>query len=251
MNSGDEQAQWVAWIWGDADARPPKSLRPLSSVGPQDLARGLGAYREHAKALAVRALAARFPLLRSDLGEADFAGMAWAFARQHPPTQGDLNQWGDALPDFLDALPGMESRPPLLARIDDALHRLSQAEDDPEPDPGLWLRLQQQPASRLRLRWSANLRWMAVPGDLAEILDPGNQTLDRADGWLLLWRRHWQPCRAWLASDQAAWLRRQAHALSLADAVEAQAAEFPDFDLGSALARAWQQGWLLGAETLA
>jgi hypothetical protein len=54
-----------------------------------------------------------------------------------------------------------------------------------------------------------------------------------------------------LASDQAAWLRRQAHALSLADAVEAQAAEFPDFDLGSALARAWQQGWLLGAETLA
>ena len=56
-----DQAALVAWVWGQRGVQPPAGLRP---VGAQPLARGLSAYREHAKALAVRALASRFPLLQ-------------------------------------------------------------------------------------------------------------------------------------------------------------------------------------------
>ncbi|MBL0094465.1 MAG: putative DNA-binding domain-containing protein [Piscinibacter sp.] len=56
--------------------------------------RGLAAYRANASALAERALAAACPTLQAMLGEADFAALARAFWRDHPPQRGDLGEWG-------------------------------------------------------------------------------------------------------------------------------------------------------------
>lgn len=245
MSDAAAQAQWVAWIWGRPCAAPPASLRP---VGSQPLERGLSAYREHAKALAVRALGARFPLLCEWLGDADFAGLAWAYARQHPPRQGNLNGWGDGLSAFLQAVPDMDAEPPVLAAIDDALHRLATAADDPPADAQLWAQLAERDPATVRLRWSAHLQCMALPQPLTDLLEPGNEPLDPPSEHLLLWRRGWKPCRGWLAPEQAHWLNLQGRSASLAEALEQQLAAHPAFDLGAALARAWQQGWLLGLD---
>lgn len=241
----DAQAQLVAWIWGQPGAEPPPALRPL---GAQGLTRGLSAYREHAKALAVRALAARFPLVQAWMGEQEFAGLAWAFARQHPPREGDLAAWGGEMPAFLATLPGMEPQPPQLAAIDDALHQGAAAADEPAPDAGLWTQLQQVDPSTLRLRWSAHLRLLPLSEPMAEWLAEGNEALDAPSRHLLVWRRGFKPCRGWLADDAAHWLSVQARSANLGEAIEVQQAVYADFDFGAALARAWHQGWLLGAD---
>lgn len=254
-----EQAAWVAWIWGAQGAVPPPRLRALGTV---PLARGLAAYREHAKALAVRALAARYPLLQAWMGEAAFAGMAWAFARAHPPQQGDLGRWGGALRDFLQAQPRMDAEPLLLAAVDDALHRLASAPDEADPDAAIWQRLAQGDPARLRLRWSRHLRRLPLPATLGDaaalrgLLATGNEPLAAAAqaeaAFLLVWRRGWKPCRAWLADDEAHWLGLQcepeAACRTLAEAVQAQMLAYPQFDLGASLQRSWAQGWLLGVD---
>ncbi|MBN8503453.1 MAG: putative DNA-binding domain-containing protein [Burkholderiales bacterium] len=252
-----DQAALVAWIWGEAGAQAPASL---TAVGPRPLDRCLSAYREHAKALAVRALAARYPLLQAWLGDPDFAGLAWAFAREHPPREGDMNRWGGELKSFLQALPGMDEEPPWLAALDDDMHRLASAADDAEPDAMLWLRLQQTDAARLRLRWSQHLRLVPSLPSLNELLAAGNEALDGLDGnaataTMVVWRRGWKPCRSWLPDDEAHWLGLQLGAepacASLAEAVVQQLRSYPQFDLGVALQRAWTRGWLLGADETA
>lgn len=243
----DDQQQLAAWIWAQPGASPPTSLVAVGG----SLERGLAAYREHAKALAVRALASHCPRLAAWLGDAEFAGMAWAFARAHPPRRGDMNRWGEELPDFLAALPGMEAEPPALAMLDLALRQLLGAEDEAEPDAALWTLLQTLPADQLRLRLARG-RLLNLPGSLrsglmdAEPLDwptpPG------ASVWV--WRQGWRPCWTWLADDLAELLVELQQAPQLALAVERTLARRPTLALGQALRLAWMQGWLLGADRL-
>ena len=73
--------------------------------------RGLAAYRANASALAERALAAACPTLQAMLGEADFAALARAFWRDHPPQRGDLGEWGGELPGWIAAQAGLAEWP--------------------------------------------------------------------------------------------------------------------------------------------
>jgi hypothetical protein len=110
--------------------------------------RGLLAYRVNAQALAQRALAAAYPTLERMVGAEAFPGLAWAHWRAHPPTRGDLGQWGSALPDWVAAEPSLAEWPWLAdsARLDWAVHVCESAADavhDPatlgllaEHDPG-------------------------------------------------------------------------------------------------------------------
>lgn len=242
----DTEAQLVAWIWGQPGASPPPGLRAVAG----SLDRGLSAYREHAKALAVRALASHCPRLAAWLGEAEFAGLAWAFARAHPPRQGDMNRWGRELPAFLARLPGMDPEPPALARLDLALHELLGQVDEPAPDAALWQALQTVPGDRLRLRLSGAP--LPMPAGLQAVLE-GAEALDwptPPGAQLWVWRRGWRPCWTWLADDLAHWLQALGHAPHLALAIEQTLERHPGFDLGLALQRAWAQGWLLGVQRL-
>lgn len=242
----EDQEQLAAWIWAQPGATPPAGLRAVAA----SLEQGLAAYREHAKALAVRALASHCPRLAAWLGETEVAGLAWAFARAHPPRLGDMNRWGAELPGFLAALPGMEAEPPALAALDLALHELLGAADPPEPDAGLWTLLQTVPADQLRLRLAGRALAMTggLPGQLAdaEPLDWPTPPGER----IWIWRRGWRPCWAWLADDLADWLDQLQQAPQLAQAIERTLAQHPGLDLGLALRLAWSQGWLLGAEQL-
>lgn len=248
----DAQAQLVAWIWGQPGASPPPGLRALGALGTPSgsLDQGLSAYREHAKALAVRALASHCPRLAAWLGDAEFAGLAWALARAHPPRQGDMNRWGRELPAFLDSLPGMEPEPPALARLDLALHELLGQADAPAPDTTLWQALQTLPADALRLALNGAL--LSLPAGLQAALDDAEPldwpTPPGAQVWV--WRRGWRPCWTWLADDLASWLQALEQAPHLAGAIERTLTRHPGFDLGLALQRAWSQGWLQGVQRL-
>ena len=246
------QAALLTRIWAAADGPDPATWRPLPAV---PLAQGLSVYRENAKALSVRALGAAYPRVAGWLGAPDFAGLAWAYARAHPPTLGDASAWGEALPAFLQALPGMEPALPALAQLDWALHRLAVMVDDPAPDAGLWDALQAVPPAQLRLRLSPSLHLLSLPaladdptwagaqvGQSAAAPEPG------AD--LVLWRQGWSTSWAAQRADDAMWCGHLQRGATLGEALDAVFRVHPDFDLASWLATAWQRLWLLGADDL-
>lgn len=241
----ERQAALAAWIWAQPGAAPPTGLQ---AVGGRSLAQGLSAYREHAKALALRALAAVYPELQRWLGEAEFAGLAWAYARRYPPQQGDMNRWGLELADFLDELPDMESEPPALARLEARLHQLLGEVDEREPDADLFATLQHADPARMRLCCSRHLQLMQLPAGLQELAPPADGPVlppQEERRWVLIWRRGWRPLWTWIDADLAALLDALMQAPNLDAALTQALAAHPGLDLGAALQLAWREGWLI------
>lgn len=237
------QAELLRLIWGPAPDEEVLQALGLRGVGPHAAARGFSAYREHAKALSVRALASAFPRVQAALGESDFAGLAWTFARSHPPERGDLAQWGAALPDFLALLPGMDEEPPALARLDWALHRIASLADESQ-DQRLIEALQSDGVETLTLRVSASLQALWLPATALEFA--GEPEWHEGEGRVLVWRQGWRP--VWAVVPEAWWVLLQAlqHGESLGVALEQAMAEDPQLDAGACLHRALSESWLLG-----
>lgn len=117
-------------------------------------ARGLEAYRANAESIAERALAAAFPTVQALIGPEAFATAARAFWRDAPPQRGDLGEWGDGFPAWLQALLAMADWPYLgdCARLDIALHRCERAADASLDAASLAL-LGGDDAERLHIGW--------------------------------------------------------------------------------------------------
>ena len=116
----------VLWALVNSNTLNASGLRGKSLAS-----RGLRAYRSHGLALGERALRAAYPVVAQLMGEENFAALAPHFWRAHPPTCGDMGQWGDGLANFLAAEPQLADEPFLadVARIEWALHRASFAAD--------------------------------------------------------------------------------------------------------------------------
>jgi Putative DNA-binding domain len=101
------------------------------SDGATSFARGLGAYRVHARVSAARALGSTFPTVRAMFGDDNFQALAQSYLSQHPQTQGDLGAWGDALGAFIDSQGDLQAWPHLAdcARLDFAVHQCERAAD--------------------------------------------------------------------------------------------------------------------------
>jgi hypothetical protein len=127
------QQRLVAALWRDA-AVPEGWLRaPARATAAQ----GLAAYRGNAAATAERALGAAFPTVAALVGEEPFAGLARHFWHVHPPTCGDLGEWGAELPAFI-AGNGLLADVPYLAasaRLDWAVHLATRAGEPPAGAP--------------------------------------------------------------------------------------------------------------------
>ncbi len=243
MSAESAQQQWVQWIWAQAGATPPDGLLP---VGPLPVEQGLSAYREHAKALTVRAMAAAYPMLEQWLGHSDFAGMAWAYARQQAPQQGDMSRFGGNLADFLEKLPGMEPEPPALARLEWHLHRLAWAANDAPVDPELWSVLQSQDPSSLRLRLSPSVAVFALPEPLLPHVQPfAVAHLAQAPTHAVAWRRGWRPVWALADVGLATLLQQWRDGATLDRSIEQALAQMPSLDLAEAFQWAAQESWLL------
>jgi hypothetical protein len=216
--------------------------------------RGLAAYRANAYALAERALAAAFPTVQAMLGETDFAQLARLHWREHPPQQGDIGAWGEALPAAIEAHANLTDLPWLAdcARLDFALHRCERAADD-TLDAGSLARLSEADPARLQLVTMPGLALIVSAYPIGTI----HAAHQRRDG------DAFAPVRAALATGRgeavcvarrgfravvhavdaptAAWLHALLAGASLAAALERAG---PGFDFAAWLALALRAHWL-------
>lgn len=220
---------------------------------------GVAAYRRHADALAARALAAVHPVLQRLLGEAALDQLARHLWREHPPQDGDLANWGAALPDLLLRLPEFDAMPWLaeVARLEWALHCAAGAADvNPTTPAGLHhlgvadpdqLRLRCRPGTQVLLAkgplwtlWHAHQQppTDAQLADLRRSLDAGSCEP------VLVHRAGWHAVASPMTPADAAFTLALINGCSLGHALR----QHPPADFEPWLLRALRERWLLGIE---
>lgn len=188
--------------------------------------RGLAAYRGNLRALSAQALAVPFVRLREELGESEFASLAWTFWRTHPPACGDLGQWGSALEGFLVERAGEDSGLPDIARLDWALHQAERAADA-ELDAGSLTLLGTTPAEALWLQ-----------------LRPGVALLTQSDGPVLVWRQGWRGTWQSVSTGEVVFTQALLDGVNLAEALVKGSSAEADFDFSAWLQASLQNAWL-------
>ena len=218
--------------------------------------RGLAAYRANAEALAERALGAAFARIRAMLGDDDFAHLAAAFWRAHPPQRGDVGEWGGEFAGWLQAHPAMARWPYLAdcARLDFALHRSERAADADFDADSLALLGSADP-QRLRLvpmpgTALVSSRWPIVTihhahrsGADADFALARDAIERESAQHALVWRDGWRAAVTELAEPDASWTASLLAGVDLASALDSAG---PGFDFAAWLARAIRQRWLEG-----
>lgn len=216
--------------------------------------RGLVAYRSHAAAQAVRALAAAYPALARMLGEENLDALARELWREQPPLCGDLAQWGAALAGLIGRLPDLVAAEPYLAdvaRAEWALHQAAMAADAMADPPSYALLANADPAE-LRLALAPGTAciasaWPVVTLIQAHASEPpelGMAASRLAAGvaeTALVWRQGFRPQLRIAHAGEAAFIAAVQQGLSLLDAL----AKAADFDFNAWLVPAVHDGLLL------
>ena len=172
------QAAFHAALWRPD---PPEGL---TAPAPEEVARRFAVYRNNVQHSLTRALAARFPVVEALVGRDFFTAMARVFMAEAPPRSPVLQDWGGALPRFLDGFPPVAHLPWLgdVARLEwargvavhaaDATPVPTEALAAPDPAP---LRLRLHPSVTLyRSAHPAVTIWQAHrPGATRGPLPPG------------------------------------------------------------------------------
>ena len=255
MNQSKESQRQSALLAAIAGQAPLPSIRELQARA----ARGLQAYRANAEALAERALGAVFTTVRPMVGDEDFQRLACEFWQAHPPLRGDVGEWGDVFPEWLDAHAAMARWPWLAdcARLDLALHRNERAADAvfdvaslallESTDPAL-LAMHLMPGSAvLRSRWPVATIHAAHRVDAAHseaAFASVRTALDEARGeQVFVVRQGWRARVHLLAQPEADWADSLLAGANLSAALE-HAGENFDFAawLGTALREQWVKG---------
>lgn len=255
---GQRQAAVLQALWG-LPAHAPWRERE------EPLRLGLAAYQGNASATAERVLATAYPTVQALLGEEALALLARQLWRHHPPSEGNLTVWGQALPDWLAGLPEVQDWPylPDGARLDWARHTAEHASDaNFEPDSLALLGTQDPAHLQLELRpglsvirsdwpvvtlWQAHQSASAEGPPQADMLDKLRQALlARQAETAVVWRPQWRAEVLALPEAMVDWMsalapsaNQPAPCLSiLLDNAHA------DFDLAQWLALALHHGWI-------
>ena len=117
-------------------------------------------YRNNVVASLVSALADAFPAVRGVVGAANFAVLAGAYVRAHPPAQPMLAEFGGALPGFLASFEPTRSLGylPDLARVEIAIRESYHAGDASGIDPGALAVVAPEALGQMRLTFAPAVR---------------------------------------------------------------------------------------------
>ncbi len=217
------------WPSNDATTR----LLPLLQGLP---ARGLQAYQSNGHAGALRAMLAAYPVISQLLGEESFSNLSLALWHAEAPTCGDMGQWGDALPAFLEASGQLQDEPYLadVARVEWALHRCRTARDV-NLDTGSLAMLTTQDPDRLTLDLAPGTAALTSRWPIASLMSAhrgGPPTLQEVGALfralvsqdVVVWRDRFMPrCREAMAGELLL-LESLAAGHSLARALESSGA---------------------------
>lgn len=130
------QAQFARALLDDGAAIPPALAECVADRGAFDGCRRLGVYRNNVTLTLREALAAAYPCVVRLVGEAFFARLAREFAQAVPPSEPNLDVYGEGLARFLERYPPVAHLPWLadVARLEWARIEVFRAEDPPAFD---------------------------------------------------------------------------------------------------------------------
>ncbi len=262
------QALFVRPGTADADSAGTQLLDLLDVHRPQTT-RGLAAYLANGHALAQRSLLAAYPVVAALIGGDNFALLARDLWHHHPPQCGDLAQWGDALPGFLQANEQLADTPYLgdVARAEWALHCAAGA-PDAEPDLPSFARLGQEDPQGLALTLAPGTAVVDSPYPAASLitahlfeeprLEEAAQRLHDGQGeHVLVWRQGLRPRIAGIGTAAAQLVQALLagadlpQALDAACAITDPSAALDGFDFSAWLTTAVTDGLVIGVHSLA
>lgn len=239
---------------GGPSAHALALLREDLPLGP---AEQLSIYRGSIRSSLTAALGEVYAVCRRLVGERFFSATAAAFILQERSLSPDLNDYGAAFADFLDAFAPAATLPylPDVARLEWAWHRAFYGPDseamDPDAlrrasaaaDPGRVLFHLQQNASLVESRYPVHRIWQANQHDRN-----GEEVVDLSKGGvsLLVWRRGPDRLMEPLEPSERCLLRALAEGLALGDVCVRLASEHPAANPGGSLAAGLRRGWLAG-----
>ena len=250
---GQRQAAVLQALWGLQTA---SQANPTWREQGASLRLGLAAYQGNASATAERVLAAAYPTVKAMLGDEALALLARQLWHHHPPTEGDLTAWGQALPDWLANLPEVQEWPylPDGARLDWARHTAEQASDVLfEPDSLALLGTQDPTHLRLELRpglsvirsdWPVVTLWQVHQADM---LDKLREALAAQQAeTAVVWRPQWRAEVLAVPEAMVDWMSALAPSATQAAPCLSTLLDnaHADFDLAQWLGLALQHGWI-------
>ena len=262
-----------------------RQLRLLTQIGFQNLAHaadqavtnqaamadllggevGLRAHRHNGHATAQKVIANVFPTVQAMLGDEALQALARELWWTHPPTSGDLANWGADLVQQLAQHPALASWPylPDVARLEWARHECERAADAAFDGESL-SRLAHDDPAQLRLQLKSGTAVISSNWPVVRLFDAHQATQalttsDDAETWLglreaieqhqsetaLVWRHHWRAEVRLLSPDQAKWMQALLDGATLQVALDAMP---PEFDFTSWLTQALQSGWIWRVE---
>jgi hypothetical protein len=243
---------------------------PATSIKSTSI-RGLQAYQANAHASAQRSLQTAYPVIAQLIGDDAFEHLAHDFWAQHPPTRGDLAQWGGELSGFIAHISALQTEPYLsdVALAEWALHTAATAADQAADFATLSLLTEHDPdALTLQLVPGTALIYSQHP--IASILtahlyaspsfeEVGQKLRQNTPETALIWRQGLRPMVSTCSDKEAIFLENLLAGTSLLKALDtAAASQTPtsatatatDFDFSNWLSMAAQNGLLLGAQLL-
>lgn len=226
--------------------------------------RGIQVYQANANHAATRSLQTAYPVIAQLVGDEAFAHLARDFWEQHPPTRGDLAQWGGELTVFITSIAGLQTEPYLsdLAKAEWALHTCATVADKAadltsfalmtEHDPDA-LTLQLAPGTAL-IRSSYPIASLLTAHLYAapSFAEVGQKLRQNTPEIALVWRHGLRPMVAACAAAEAIFVEQLLSGTSLLTALEN--IDLPSgtapFDFQLWLPQAVQSGLLLGVRVL-
>jgi hypothetical protein len=117
--------------FADALLDPRQPIPAMIATAGGTASMRFAVYRNNVVVGLIRALEARFPVVRRIVGEEFFAGLAHAFVGRHPPRSAVMSAYGDGFAEFIAAEPALDELPYLadVARLEAARTRAYHAAD--------------------------------------------------------------------------------------------------------------------------
>jgi hypothetical protein len=214
---------------------------------PERAASRLAIYRANVECNCAQALASAYPIVRKIVGDAFFDALAHAHLKAQPSQSGDLNRYGERLPEFLEDFAPVSDLPylPDVARMEWHAHRAHFAAEprafnvaalaDLPPERIASLRPGLAPAcALLESAWPLGRIWTIHQDDYGGAFEID---LDSGPDRILVIRPRWRAQVVSLAPGDFAFLGTAHRGGTLGTALESAVAADPSFDPGSALAR--------------